>query len=256
MSKKQERHIQIRNLLLQHKEMKTAQLAKTLNITPETLRKDLDELQKQSLLVRVHGGVRLYNASYETPVQVRKLDNLEEKRVISYHAFKHIQDGDVVYLDSSSTVILGLENLLLKKDLTIVTNSLIIAQTCIQYDCDVIIAGGHIIKSGVRTYDYFATQVIDSMQIDVAIVGSEGLKDSKGLTTSLSELGFKKHVITQSKKVIAICDSTKFKEKSTYQFCTFKDVDILITTKLKEEQRGMLENIGQVIEVEHQKMPS
>ena len=95
MSKKLDRHVQIRNLLLQHHEMKTKDLANLLQVTPETLRKDLDELQKQSLLVRVHGGVRLYNAPYEIPVEVRKLENRKEKQVISYHAFKHIQDGNV-----------------------------------------------------------------------------------------------------------------------------------------------------------------
>lgn len=249
MSKKLDRHVQIRNLLLQHHEMKTKDLANLLQVTPETLRKDLDELQKQSLLVRVHGGVRLYNAPYEIPVEVRKLENRKEKQVISYHAFKHIQDGNVVYLDSSSTVILGLDNLIQKKDLTIVTNSLIIAQTCIQYDCDVIIAGGHIIKSGIRTYDYFATQVIDSVQIDIAIVGSEGLMDANGLTTSASELGFKKHVLKQSKKVIAVCDSTKFNEKSPYQFCKFEEIDLLITTILSDENKKLIKDVKEVNEV-------
>ncbi|MBQ9840447.1 MAG: DeoR/GlpR transcriptional regulator [Erysipelotrichaceae bacterium] len=253
MSKKHDRHVQIRSLLSRNHKMKTVELAKELAVTPETLRKDLDELQRQGLLIREHGSVRLYNASYETPVGVRQLDHVEEKRAISYYAFKQIQDGQVVYLDSSSTVILGLENLLLKKDVTVVTNSLIIAQKCMQYDCDVLIAGGHVIKTGSRTYDYFATQLIDSLQIDVAIVGTEGLKDSKGITTSYSELGFKKHVIQQAKKVIVVCDSSKFEQTSSYVYGDYEAVDLLITTTLSSEQKEKLKEIKEIVEIEYQR---
>lgn len=251
MSKKQERHVQIRSLLSRNHKMKTVDLAKELAVTPETLRKDLDELQRQGLLIREHGSVRLYNASYETPVGVRQLDHVEEKRAISYYAFKQIQDGQVVYLDSSSTVILGLENLLLKKDVTVVTNSLIIAQKCMQYDCDVLIAGGHVIKTGSRTYDYFATSMIDSLCIDLAIIGSEGLKDAKGITTSYSELGFKKHVVQQAKKVLVVCDSSKFEQSSSYVFCKYDEVDLLVTTKLSVEQRVNIEGIQEIVEIEY-----
>ncbi len=229
----------------------TVELAKELEVTPETLRKDLDELQRQGLLIREHGSVRLYNASYETPVGVRQLDRVEEKRAISYYAFKQIQDGQVVYLDSSSTVILGLDNLLLKKDITVVTNSLIIAHKCMQYDCDVLIAGGRIIKSGMRTYDNFALHLIDSLCIDVAIVGSEGLKDAKGITTSYSELGFKKRIVEQSKKVIVVCDSSKFKESGSYMYCSFNQVDLLVTTSL--EDKDSLLGIKEIVEVEYKK---
>ncbi len=251
MSKKQERHVQIRSLLSRNHKMKTVELAKELAVTPETLRKDLDELQRQGLLIREHGSVRLYNASNETPVGVRQLDHVEEKRAISYYAFKQIQDGQVVYLDSSSTVILGLENLLLKKDVTVVTNSLIIAQKCMQYDCDVLIAGGHVIKTGSRTYDYFATSMIDSLCIDLAIIGSEGLKGAKGITTSYSELGFKKHVVQQAKKVLVVCDSSKFEQSSSYVFCKYDEVDLLVTTKLSDEQRVNIEGIQEIVEIEY-----
>ena len=251
MSKKQDRHVQIRSLLFRNHKMKTVDLAKELAVTPETLRKDLDELQRQGLLIREHGSVRLYNASYETPVGVRQLDHVEEKRAISYYAFKQIQDGQVVYLDSSSTVILGLENLLLKKDVTVVTNSLIIAQKCMQYDCDVLIAGGHVIKTGSRTYDYFATSMIDSLCIDLAIIGSEGLKDAKGITTSYSELGFKKHVVQQAKKVLVVCDSSKFEQSSSYVFCKYDEVDLLVTTKLSDEQKVNIEGIQEIVEIEY-----
>ena len=251
MSKKQDRHVQIRSLLFRNHKMKTVDLAKELAVTPETLRKDLDELQRQGLLIREHGSVRLYNASYETPVGVRQLDHVEEKRAISYYAFKQIQDGQVVYLDSSSTVILGLENLLLKKDVTVVTNSLIIAQKCMQYDCDVLIAGGHVIKTGSRTYDYFATSMIDSLCIDLAIIGSEGLKDAKGITTSYSELGFKKHVVQQAKKVLVVCDSSKFEQSSSYVFCKYDEVDLLVTTKLSDEQKLNIEGIQKIVEIEY-----
>ena len=247
MSKKEERYLQIRSLLLQNQRMKTVELAKCLGVTPETLRKDLDVLHKQGLLVREHGFVRLYTMSLETPVGIRQLDHVEEKRMIAYYAFKQIQDGQVVYLDSSSTVILGLDNLLLKKDITVVTNSLIIAQKCMQYDCDVLMAGGRIIKSGMRTYDHFALELIDSLQIDVAIVGTEGLKDAKGITTSYSELGFKKRVVEQSKKVIVVCDSSKFKESSSYMYCSFEQVDMLVTTNL--ENRDGLQGIKEIVEV-------
>ena len=77
------------------------------------------------------------------------------------------------------------------------------------------------------------------------------MKGAKGITTSYSELGFKKHVVQQAKKVLVVCDSSKFEQSSSYVFCKYDEVDLLVTTKLSDEQKMNIEGIQEIVEIEY-----
>lgn len=252
MSKKKEaRQTQIRQILSEEGKIKVLDLAHRLHVTPETLRTDLNELEQQSLLVREHGYARINNSLNEIPVLIRGMENSKNKKRITARAFKEIKDGQVVYLDSGSTLLCGTDAIANKKDLTIVTNSLPLAQQCSTMDHNIFFLGGMILKAGLRTYGSFATDMIDHVQIDVAIMGTDGIADADGFTTnSAVEVGVRRHIMNQSKKLIAVCDASKFEKRSPFKFCSFKEFDMLITNgPLTPEQKEQVKDIQEIIEV-------
>ena len=252
MSKKKEaRHVLIRQILAEEEKIKVIDLANRLNVTPETLRTDLNEMEQQSLIIREHGYARINNSLNEIPVLMRGMEYPKFKKRITARAFNEIKDGQVVYLDSGSTVLCGTDAIANKKDLTIVTNSLPLAQQCSTMDHNIFFIGGMVLKAGLRTYGSFATDMIDHVQIDVAIMGTDGIMDADGFTTnSAVEVGIRRHIMNQSKKLIAVCDVSKFDKRSPFKLCSFKEFDMFITNgPLTEKQREQIKDIKEIVEL-------
>lgn len=251
MSKKKDaRQVKIREILLEENQVRVVDLANRLNVTPETLRKDLDEMENQQLIVREHGFARIQTLRTELPFSFRQQENPEAKRRIMLRAIQEIQNGQVVFLDAGSTLTEGIQALRSKKDLTIVVNSIPIALECIDMNFNVIFIGGEMMKNGLRTDGYYTQQMLDNIYIDVAILGSDGLKETTGFTVyTLTEIGTRRHIINQSKKLIIACDVSKFERQAHYQFCSFKEVDMFITNKLTPEQLEQVKDCKQIIQV-------
>ena len=134
-----------------------------------------------------------------------------------------MHDGDVVFIDSGSTTLPGLPALVGKKDLIVVTNSLLIANECVKLDLKIVMIGGFVFNNGMRTYGNFATELIDHLQIDIAFLGTDGFKDSLGFTTcNENEMGLKRHLINRSKKLVVVCDESKFETKAPFSFAVFR----------------------------------
>ncbi|MCF0107290.1 MAG: DeoR/GlpR transcriptional regulator [Holdemanella sp.] len=251
MSKKKEARLAtIRQILTIENRVKIVDLAKQLHVTPETLRTDLNELESRNIIVREHGYARIVNAMTETPLAMRREENPELKKPIMVRAMKEIQDGMVVFLDAGSTVLLGAPFLSSKKDLTIVTNSIPLANQCALMNLDIIFVGGVIFNNGLRTYGYFSDHMIDSMHFDVAIIGTDGIRNSKGLTSiSEGDISVKRHVINQSKVIIGVCDSSKFSTTARFEYCKFHEIDKLITNQLTPDQVKQIKGVKEIIQV-------
>ena len=252
MSKKKDaRQVLIRQIINEEGKIKVVDLAKRLNITPETLRTDLNEMEQQSLIVREHGYARINNSLNEIPVFMRELENPEIKKRIIFRAMKEVKDGQVIYIDSGSTVLCGLNALTSKKGLTIVTNSIPVAQQCSTMNHNIFFIGGMVIKEGLRTYGHFATDMIDHVQIDVAIMGTDGIADADGFTTnSAHEVGSKRHIMNQSKKVITVMDHSKFSSRAPFKYCSFKEQDMIITNgPLSSDELEQIKDIKEIIQI-------
>ena len=152
MSKKKDaRQVEIRNILNDNGNCRVKELAEQLQVTPETLRKDLDELEEKGIVIRSHGFVRVIKQKKELPISIRNQENVDIKRRIMYRAIEEIHDGDIVYLDAGSTLLQGIDVLQKKKDLTIITNSLPMALKCNEMNFEVILVGGKLQKNGLHT---------------------------------------------------------------------------------------------------------
>lgn len=251
MSKKKDaRQVKIRNILMEKGQYRVKDLAAILHVTPETLRKDLDELKEKGIVVRSHGFARVNKFRQELPISVRNQENTDIKKRLTYRAIEEIQDGNIVYLDAGSTLLQGIDALRQKKDLTIITNSLPMAYKCNEMNFDVVLVGGKLHKNGLHTDGFFSEKMLDSIYIDIALFGSDGLLNASGFTVySMEEVGTRRHVINQTKKVVMVSDNTKFSMTGHYSFCYFREVDVFITDRLTEKQHQQVQMCKKIVQI-------
>ena len=249
--KKESRQIQIHSLLLENERMKVKDLSKILDVTTETIRSDLETMQSQYLVIKEHGWVRLNRSLSERPLSFRENENADRKRLVCIRAMREVKDGQTIFLDGGSTILSGLDSLQSKKDITVVTHSIKVALKCSEMNIRTILAGGEIYRTGERTSGYFTTYLIDHMIFDVAIVGTLGIKNIDGFTTvSIEGIDILRHVINQSRRIIVVSDSSKFDQEANYCFCKFKEIDTLVTDEITDEQRNIVKDVKEIINIE------
>lgn len=248
--KNEERMMQIVNLLKEKKDMKVADLASHFQVTPETIRKNLDVLQEKGEVVRSHGSVRAVQSAGEVPIEIRKDKNRADKQRVAYRVIQEIQDGMTVYLDAGSTLLSGIDMLKSKKDLTVVVNAIPVAMEVLQMGFHVIFLGGAIESRGMRTEGYFAEEMLDKIHLDLAILGTCGIQNANGFGVYRDvEIGSRRKILEKADRTILIMDSTKFDQCVNFKFCDFSEVSSLITNPLNNEQRKSLQAIPEIIEV-------
>ena len=161
-----------------------------------------------------------------------------------------IKEGMVVYLDAGSTCLAGIPFLQSIHNITIVTNSIFVAYKCAKLNMHVILIGGNISNNAYRSYGNFASETIDYIHIDVAILGTKGFKDNNGFTTYENEYELKRHILQQSEKIIVVTDKNKFNTQPEYTYCKFKEVDVFISNPLTKEEKNQIQVIPEIIEAE------
>lgn len=248
--KKDERQFKIRQLLQERPKIKISDLADYFQTSSETIRKDIIELEDSKIIKKEHGYALLLEEPDEMPISLRNQEYIDEKRQIMKKACTFIKEGMVVYLDAGSTCQAGIPFLQSIQNITIVTNSIFVAYKCARLDMHVILIGGNISNNAYRSYGSLASETIDYIHIDVAILGTKGIKDNDGFTTYENEYGLKRHIIQQSEKIIVVADQSKFNTQPEYTYCKFKEVDIFISNVLTKEEKSQTQVIPEIIEAE------
>jgi len=206
------------------------ELGAKLNVSEATVRRDLQSLEEQGRVRRVHGGAVRTKFSTE-PIFTEKASlNEGEKTRIAELALGMIEDGDTIFLDGGSTV-LALSKLLdRKKNLTVVTNSLMAAAELMESPHKLILVGGEF-RALSRTFVGVLTDpIINMLRIKKAFLGTIGFSLDDGLsTTDPAEAHTKELVLRRSEKNIVLADSSKIGVSSFVASGSLADVQILIT---------------------------
>jgi DeoR family transcriptional regulator of aga operon len=136
----------------------------------------------------------------------------EEKRQIANAVVKMIGKGEKVYLSSGSTAYWVAKALLDRDDLTLVINSLVIANLLAQNDnMEVIVVGGFLRRSELSLVGHFAQNIIKDIRVDKVIMGIRGIHPEHGLTSdNLQELMTDRTILSMSENIIIVADHTKF----------------------------------------------
>lgn len=239
---------EIYNYILLNQRVSTAELAKLVEVSPEMIRKDLAVLEASGSITRVHGGAILRTTENGAPFSARKYENKLIKDELCQRAIQYVKDGDVIFIDASSTALQLGRLIKLRKDIVVVTNCLEIVKLASDSDNKISLIGGTFSKSGDRTIGAFAVDMIRRFTFDVAFIGTDGVKDMDGPGTfSEEDIGISDAVIKRSKKNVLMMDATKFKKTAPYTFTTFDQFDVLITDEMDWSRKDI--NIQTIDEI-------
>lgn len=231
--------------------VEVAALAEELEVTPETVRRDLTTLERHGVLRRVHGGaIPLESLGFEPRLNVRQERYTAEKERIAKAALDELPSEGTVLLDSGSTTQLLAEQLPFDRELTVVTNSVAIAAAVAQREnLAVFLLGGRIRGRTLASVGEWTTDALRSISVDVAFVGTNGLTVRRGLTTpDQAEAAVKRAMVTAARRVVVLCDHSKFGTDHFSQVAPLELVDTVITdTGLDEETANDIEAAGPAV---------
>lgn len=246
-----ERQRQIATETLQAGRVEVAELATRYNVTTETIRRDLSDLQQLKVVRRVHGGAVPWETSGFEPLLSRRNDQHDdEKRRIAAAAVGELPDTGSIIIDSGSTLSTFAQFVPVNTSLRVVTNALNIAQILAERsEADVIVVGGKVRKNTLAMVDTQAIATIAPLAVDTLFISTDGLSARTGLTTPYrEEAALKQAMIKAARRVVALVDHSKFGQEHFTRFANWTDIDVLITNaEADRSQLAEIEAAGTIV---------
>ena len=226
-----ERQERIRARLQAQHVVRVDELAEWLQVSAATVRRDLLELEQMGRLRRVHGGATEVDKPLDEPLFDDKTAiAAHEKQSIAEAAFGLIGPADTVFLDGGSTILTLAHLLLPLTRLTVVTNSLRVAQLLSGSGPRMILTGGECRRLSQTFVGPLSRPVLERVQLDWAFMGTIGLSAEAGLTTTDPNEAFTKELaISRARRVALLADSSKFGKTSFVRFGDAGQLSHLIT---------------------------
>ena len=228
--------VERRNLILEklqdEKSVVVSELSELFDVSEETIRRDLDKMEKMGLATKTYGGaVLVENSSTDMPFSVRKKKNMRGKRTIADIVSGLVSDGDHIILDPSTTTVAIVNALKDKKRLTLVTNSIeVLVEVVDVPGWNVISTGGSIWENYLVLVGPKAVESIGTFNADKVIMSCKGLDMEKGITDSNEMFSqVKKAMLRSAKHRILAVDHTKFEKVAFSQICEIRDIDMVVT---------------------------
>ncbi|MGJ8759656.1 MULTISPECIES: DeoR/GlpR family DNA-binding transcription regulator [unclassified Polaribacter] len=228
--KKKERQQKVVDEVSINRQVSSTFLAEKLNVSEDTIRRDIKELDKKGLLTKVHGGAistmqKLYH--YNEDVIYKR----EEKVVIAKKAITLVEDGMVIIMSGGTT------NLMLAKlfpknlKATIYTYSLPIAMQLAEHaTIETIFIGGRIQRNSMVTTGIDVIQYLSNITANLCFIGVSAFNAEQGITGEGYEVALvKKAMIDSSERNVYLSTSNKLNIRLNYDICPLKEIDIAIT---------------------------
>lgn len=206
-------------------------LAARLGVSEATVRRDLQLLEEQRMLARTHGGAVASDVMYELPLRYKAARHQAEKGRIAREAATWVADGSVVGLTGGTTTTEVARALLERRGLTVVTNALNIAgELAIRSELKLVLTGGTARPESYELVGPLAERALGDMNLDVAIVGVDGITPAEGLTTHHEvEAHTNRTMLDRARTVVVVADSSKLGLVAFARICPLDAVDELIT---------------------------
>ncbi|MBI4259729.1 MAG: DeoR/GlpR transcriptional regulator [Actinobacteria bacterium] len=206
-------------------------LAESFDVTPETIRRDLTELERHKRLRRVHGGALSLDGFRPEPALDEKATVMApEKARIAEAALAFLPERGTVLLDAGTTT-LALAAALPDRELTVVTNALPVGMALARHShVQVWVVGGRVRGRTLANVDDWALRTLADLNGDVAFIGTNGVSVERGLSTpDPAEAAVKRAMCRAAKQVVVLADHTKVGEEHAIRFAPIEGVDVLIT---------------------------
>lgn len=233
------RHQEIVNLVQQHGYVSTEDLVEQFKVSPQTIRRDLNELADENKIRRHHGGATIPLSSVNTAYTTRKVMQLNEKDRIAEALAKHIPDGATLFIDIGTTPE-SVAKALVKshKDLRVVTNNINVAMILMANpDFKVILAGGEVRNRDGGIVGEATLDFIKQFRLDFGILGISGIDyDGSLLDFDYHEVRVKKAIIENSRSVYLAVDHTKFGRNAMVNLGNINELQMMITDQMPPDE--------------------
>ncbi len=207
-----ERMETIRRLARERSVVRVDDLREVLGVSAATIRRDLEMLESRGEIRRVHGGAVRSKSRLDEPLfDAKTAVAAEEKRRIAEAALRHIGPDETIFLDGGSTVLALARELRERSGLTVVTNSLRAAAELSGQGPRLILVGGELRRLSQTTVGPLTRRLLDEVHVDKAFMGTMGISEKEGLTTTDPAEAFTKELVMQhARDVFLLSDSRKF----------------------------------------------
>ncbi|MCS5732186.1 DeoR/GlpR family DNA-binding transcription regulator [Herbiconiux daphne] len=213
--------------------------AALLDVSTATIRRDLDELAQQQMVVRTRGGAVSHSVSYDLPLRYKSSRQASEKQRIAQAAAELVTDGSIVGINGGTTTTEVARALALKtgepdvhgRSLTIVTNALnISSELAVRTNIKIVSTGGVPHPHSYELIGPYARHVLEQIHVDVAIIGVDAIDAVHGLTGhNEDESIINSLMIERASSVIVVADHTKLGKRAFSQICGIDAVDVMVT---------------------------
>lgn len=227
---KAERHNYIMNKLHEEQKVVTTNLALALDLSEDTVRRDLKELDHKKLLKKVYGGAILISEKSVDIFNIH-INAEEQKKKIVTKALSLLHDGQVIIMSGGTTNLVFAKLIPENLKATIYTYSLPIAMQLSQHpNIDLILIGGKMQKNAMVTIGIDVIQILSKIKADICFIGASSINIKQGLTEIGYEVSIvKKAMIESSDRVVSMFSSDKLNKKMPHGVCELRQLDTIVT---------------------------
>lgn len=233
----EERQRKIVEIIAKNGSVGVEDLAKKLNVSSMTIRRDFTKLQKLNLIERTHGGALVKK---ERLYEEKKSSRMDEKQRIAAECAKYIREGDVVFLDAGTTTYEIAELIKDMANVIVVTTDLEIAGQLNTGTVEVFVCGGFLQKETGSTLGPFAESMINDFKFDIGFFGASSIdKNFEVATPTTEKMTLKRLVMRRCDKTILAVDSSKFGKRAVIRINDLGDYTKVVTDRKlsgKEEE--------------------
>lgn len=236
-----ERHLKIIEIIGRNGSVQVEELAKALDVSLMTIRRDLEKLKLEGRIDRCHGGAIIKR---EVPYTKKRIMEPEEKHRIAEECAELVKKGNIVYLDAGTTTYEVANAIKEVPNLTVITNDIEIARLLLDSAVNLIICGGSVQKTTGSMVGALANQIMENLRVDIAFIGAQSIDDRFNvLTPTMDKAVMKQTICKNSKEKYLVVDSSKFGRQALIKINHLSDYTAVITNKkfTQEEEKRIRE---------------
>jgi len=230
------------NYILSKRMVSVDELSETFRVSPMTIRRDLNQFEKEGLVKRVSGGAVITDDRHKEPsYKVRAFSNPKQKEKIASLVEEIIEDDELIFLDIGSTC-LQCAKRIVKKNITVVTNWIPNILELTKYsECEIINTGGIICKEELSSVGVSAFNAVGNFTFSKAILGIGGITEDGISDYRIGSVEIKRRVIERAKEVIVLADHSKFGKKAPIHIASLEKVDKIIAADIDKIPEWLLQ---------------
>ena len=220
-------------------------------MTPQTIRRDLNDLSEAQMVVRVHGGAMVASGVVNLAYEARKLIAGPHKRLIGEAAARLVPDHSSVFINIGTTTEEVARALSGHSGLLVITNNLQVAAELYRHPgIEVFVTGGTVRHSDGGIVGAHAEALIAQFRVDLAVIGTSAIdQDGTLLDFDIREVQAARAIVEHARRVVLVADSSKFARSAPVRVAHLDDVDILVTDRLPSAAADLCRGHGvQVVE--------